>query len=151
MTTSMSTPESTPAEHAVPIFGARDMDEIVDFYRRLGFTTQTYGDGGYLFIRRGGIELHYAHNPEIDPFSTAGMAFIRVGDAQVFYDEFKAANLWEPAIRGHELEAEVRRRWATGESIARIGAPEVKPWRVKEFPVLDPCNNLLRFGQSLAE
>ena len=154
MTTSNPQPSASIADAegtAVPILPARDIAEILAFFERLGFTTSTYEGGGYAFVRRGGIELQYAHNPDVDPFSTAGMAFIRVRDAAGLYEDFRSADLWEPSIRGPELEAEMRRRWASGESIARLRGPEDKPWRLKEFALLDPCNNLLRFGQPLTE
>lgn len=152
VTTPHPDPDAAPAPEgmAIPILPARDMDETLAFFDLLGFTTETYREGGYGFVRRGGIELQYAANPDVDPFSTAAMAYVRVNNAQALYDEFHAAGLWEPSIRGPELEAEVRRRWASGEPIARTGPPEDKPWGLKEFALLDPCNNLLRFGQPLS-
>ena len=143
------TPTGAPEETAVPILPAMDIPETLAFFGQLGFETETDDGGGYAFVRRGGIELHYAASPHLDPFSTAGMAFIRVRDVQAFYDEFRATGLWEPTTRGPELEAELRDRLASGDSIARIGRPEDKPWRLKEFPVFDSSNNWLRFGQPL--
>ena len=151
VTTPHPDPEAAPAPEgmAIPILPARDIGETLAFFDLLGFTTKTYEDGGYGFVRRGGIELQYAENPDVDPFSTATMAYVRVNNVQALYDEFHAAGLWEPSIRGPELEAEMRRRWASGEPIARTVPPEDKPWGLKEFALLDPCNNLLRFGQPL--
>lgn len=149
MTTPQPGPDAAPGPDgiAIPILPARDVGETLAFFERLGFTTEIYRVGSYGFVSRGGIELQYAANPDVDPFSTATMAYVRVADLQAVYDEFRAAGLWEPSTRGSGLEAELRRRWASREPIARIGPPEDKPWGLKEFPLLDPCNNLLRFGQ----
>src|SRR5579862_3274379 len=81
MTTSNPEPSATTSDAegtAVPILPARDIPETLAFFERLGFTTATYEGDGYAFVRRGGIELQYAHNPDVDPFATAAMAFIRV-------------------------------------------------------------------------
>jgi len=45
---------------------------------------------------------------------------------------------------------DLRRRWAAGESIARITEVEDKPWGFRELELLDPNNNLLRFGQRVS-
>ena len=153
VTTPQPDPDAGPAPEgmAIPILPARDIGETFAFFDLLGFTTETRGHVGYGFVRRGGIELQYAANPDVDPFSTAAMAYVRVSNVQALYDEFHAAGVWEPSLRGPELEAEMRRRWASGEPIARTVPPEDKPWGLKEFALLDPCNNLLRFGQPLSQ
>jgi hypothetical protein len=40
-------------------------------------------------------------------------------------------------------------RWRTEHDVSRVGAIEDKAWRMREFALLDPVNNLLRVGRSL--
>jgi hypothetical protein len=129
MTTSDPQPSATTDAEgtAVPILPARDIQEILAFFERLGFTTTTYEGGGYAFLRRGGIELQYAHSPDVDPFSTAGMAFIRVRDAAGLYEDFRSADLWEPSIRGPELETEMLAAGPPGRASPGSGVQRTSP------------------------
>jgi catechol 2,3-dioxygenase-like lactoylglutathione lyase family enzyme len=106
---------------AVPILPARDLDEALAFYGRLGF--QTVGlHPHYALLRREAAELHLwlcadRHVAE----NTA--CYLRVDDLHALHRELAAA---EPG---------------------RMTAPHAKPWGMVEFEVWDPSGNLLRFGQ----
>ena len=43
----------------------------------------------------------------------------------------------------------LRTRWERERSVARIGPPEDKPWRVRELALFDPTGNLLRVGHPI--
>ena len=118
-----TTVASRPQELAIPILPGRDLHETLTFYERLGFGAigariETYG---YLIVRRGTLELHFFHAPEIDPLTTDGTCYLRVRDADAVHAE------WEQ--RGVEL------------------APvSDTPYGMREFALVDPSGNLLRVG-----
>jgi catechol 2,3-dioxygenase-like lactoylglutathione lyase family enzyme len=110
---------------AVPILPARDMDEAVAFYGRLGFhEVRRHAD--YALLRREAAELHLwlcddRHLAE----NTA--CYLRVIDIETLHSQLRAA------------------------ALERISAPEARPWGMTEFYVWDPSGNLLRFGQPTAD
>lgn len=110
---------------AVPILPARDMDEAVGFYGRLGFRAVARHPD-HAMLRREGAELHLwlcddRHIAE----NTA--CYLRVSDIVALHRELFAA---EPG---------------------RLSAPQVKPWGMAEFEAWDPSGNLLRFGEAPAD
>ena len=79
---------------------------------------------------------------------------IRLDDVTSLYEEFRATGAvpivptWSADVPYAErADAEIQAKWAAGESIARMGEVADKSWGIREFPLLDPSNNLLRFGQ----
>lgn len=134
---------------AFPILPTHDLATTVALFEALGFEAETYTSEGYAILRRGGIELHFTATASLDPLHSNGMAFVRLRDAAALYAELEATRalpIMAPAALGPD---ELRRRWLAGESIARLSEIEDKPWRMREFAVLDPSNNLIRFGQPL--
>jgi hypothetical protein len=97
----------------------------------------------YSILEREDVELHFFAQPDLDPATTAGMAYIRVADVDRLYAEVRAA--------GFEVlsAAVLRERWDKGASLERITTVEDKPWGLREFSLLDIDNNLLRIGQIL--
>ena len=125
---------------AIPQLPARDLDATAAMYARIGIVEiNRYPD--YLILERGDVELHFAVTPDLDPASTAGVAYLRVDDVEAFYAEVVAA--------GFEVLADdvLHERWLQGGPLERISALEVKPWGLREFALLDVDNNLLRVGQ----
>jgi len=106
---------------AVPILPARDLEEAVAFYRRLGF--QSAGrHPDYALLRREAAELHlWLCADRRIAENTA--CYLRVDDLNALHRELAAAD------------------------VGRITAPHAKPWGMTEFKVWDPSGNLLRFGQ----
>jgi hypothetical protein len=132
-----------------PILPTHDVALAVALFEQLGFEAQTYTSDGYAILRRSGIELHFTATEDVDPLHNNGMAFVRLRDARALYEEFKASGalpIMAPASIGPD---ELRRMWDAGESIARMTEIEDKPWGIREFAILDPSNNLIRFGQSI--
>ncbi|MEV0686937.1 hypothetical protein AB0I35_24010 [Nocardia sp. NPDC050378] len=71
-----------------------------------------------------------------------------IGAEQV-HDEFAAAGVRQTESDDPPCtDEELRRRWnAGGGGLARVTPAEDKPWGFKEFALMDPDNNLLRFAK----
>lgn len=104
----------------IPILASLDIAETLAFYRdRLGFAGEALGD--YAIVRRDAMEIHFwLAKDRIHPEHTA--CYIRGGQVPALFAEFSAR------------------------SVPGLSAFEVKPWDMKEFAILDPHGNLLRFG-----
>lgn len=110
-----------------PILPVHDMDEAIEFYRRLGFDVQAY-DSGYAWVRTCGWEfLHLSLASGLAPGTSVASAYVHVDDA----DE------WHVAIS------------AAAPDDASIGPLADQPWGMREFAVTDPAGNVVRFGRHL--
>ena len=144
-----TTTTSEPVGTSVPILPSHDVAIAVELFERLGFESDVYTTDGYAILRRSGIELHFTATEHVDPLHNNGMAFVRLHDARALYDEFVATGAL-PVVPASSIgPEELQRMWDAGESIARMSEIEDKPWGIREFAVLDPSNNLIRFGQPL--
>lgn len=112
-----------------PKLPMRNKAATKDFYvNKLGF--QILGDNdfdGYLMVQKDKIQIHFFEFKELDPQENYGQVYIRTNDIEKLYQTL--------------LDNKI--------SIHPNGYLEIKPWRQKEFALLDPDNNLLTFGQSL--
>lgn len=106
---------------AHPILPAQDMDVTEAFYRHLGFLSQGRW-GGYMILRRDGIELHFWQCDD-RKLAENSSCYLRTNDADALYESFGAP----PG--------------------GKIIPPEDRAWGMREFYVMDPNGNLLRFGQ----
>ena len=95
-----------------------------DFYlNKLGFREPGSVDyEGYLMLQKDNIQIHFFEFKELDPKENYGQVYIRTDDIEAFYNVAKIQK-----VVSNELED--------------------KPWRQREFSILDPDNNLLTFGQ----
>lgn len=118
----------------LPILAAISFDETVAFYETLGFAVDYRDDdeGGYLILRNGPIELHFFPYPDLDPLTNYCGTYIRSGNVDAIYK-------W----------LDIAKKVGTGPDAPLASAPEDKPWNMREFHLLDPSRNLLRFGQAL--
>ena len=82
------------ADRSVPNLPSRDFDVTIAFYGGFGFDT-SYRDGGWLILRRGGVELEFFLAPEHDPYASWFMASIRVGDLDELYAAVRATGVPE--------------------------------------------------------
>jgi len=116
---------------AIPILPMRETDATLAFYARLGFAVVLRQDipDPYAIVTRGPLELHFAGRPDHDPRTTAGACYLRVGDPDALRAAFAAG-----------LE---------GAEGYRLTPVEDKPWRMREFALVDPDGNLLRVGRAL--
>jgi hypothetical protein len=101
-----------------------------DFYlNKLDFREFGNADyDGYLMVQKDSIQIHFFEFRELDPKENYGQVYIRTDDIDERY-QFALDNKL---------------------NIPKAGHLEIKPWRQKEFSVLDPDNNLLTFGQSVS-
>ena len=100
-----------------------------DFYtNKLGFQELGSADfDGYLMLQKDNIEIHFFEFKELDPKENYGQVYIRTDDINAFYQTMLDNKL----------------------SIHPAGHLQIKPWKQKEFSMLDPDNNLLTFGEGL--
>jgi hypothetical protein len=82
---------------------------------------------GYLMIRKDNVQIHFFEFKELDPKENYGQVYIRTNDIETLYQSL--------------LDKKV--------AIHPAGNLQTKPWRQREFSLLDPDNNLLTFGQSV--
>ena len=112
-----------------PKLPMRDKTATKEFYiNKLGF--QQFGSAdydGYLMVQKDNIQIHFFEFKELDPAENYGQVYIRTGDIDKLYQSALDKQLTMP----------------------EAGRLQTKPWRQKEFSLLDPDNNLLTFGQSV--
>jgi hypothetical protein len=94
---------------------------------KLGF--QQFGNDydGYLMVQKDNIQIHFFEFKELDPKENYGQVYIRTDNIDNLYQSMLDKKL----------------------SIHPSGHLQMKPWKQKEFSMLDPDNNLLTFGQSI--
>lgn len=98
------------------------------YVEQLGFQlvgTQDYTE--YLMVKKDAVELHFFLFPGLDPLQNYGQIYLRTEPIDSLYQYF--------------LDRKV--------AIHPNGSLENKPWRMREFSLLDPDHNLLTFGQEL--
>ena len=107
---------------SIPILASLNIDETHDFYvNMLGFMSTAYKEHNYLIVRRDEMELHFwLTDDKRYPENTS--CYIRGGQVVALYDEYRA--------RG----------------VPKLSEFTIRPWNMKEFYVIDPHGNLLRFG-----
>jgi len=112
-----------------PKLPMRDKAVTRDFYlNKLSF--QEFGSAdydGYLMMQKDNIQIHFFEFKDLDPKENYGQVYIRTGNVDEWY---KLA-----------LDKKI--------NMPEAGHLQLKPWRQKEFSLLDPDNNLLTFGQSI--
>ena len=109
-----------------PKLPMRNKSVTKDYYSNQLGSEQFGGDyDGYLMVQKDNIQIHFFEFKELDPKENYGQVYIRTNDIDTFY------------------------QWLLDNKIAihPNGHLELKPWKQKEFSLLDPDNNLLTFGQ----
>lgn len=118
-----------PQDLAIPILPSRSVNDTVAFYRRLGFEGGAHPfDGGYAILTRGSVELHFFTHKDLVPAESSAGCYIRVRDVEAFYRHCSFSHLPRTGI-------------------PRMDILEDKPWRLREFAIVDPDGNLIRIGQ----
>lgn len=112
-----------------PKLPMRDKAITRDFYlNKLGF--QEFGSAdydGYLMVQKDNIQIHFFEFKELDPSENYGQVYIRTDNIDEWY----------------KLAVENKL------NMPEAGHLQLKPWKQKEFSLLDPDNNLLTFGLSM--
>jgi catechol 2,3-dioxygenase-like lactoylglutathione lyase family enzyme len=144
--------ETVRLRRPAAIFPVQDPDVAFAFYERLGFRVSCY-DFGYGYATRDRLRLHLRLSPEVDPFTNSSAVYVDTAGVDALHAEWLACRPWvAPTNIGPELHAEARRRRAAGQPVGRItDVVGDKPWGVREFAILDPNNNQLRFHSQLPE
>jgi catechol 2,3-dioxygenase-like lactoylglutathione lyase family enzyme len=117
-------------DHATPNLPSRDFEATARFYGALGFS-ESWRDGGWMILRRGGLTLEFFPFPELNPYESSFGACLRLDDLDGFHGECKAAGV--PEAR-------------TG--IPRIVPPSVEHWGGRVGYMVDPDGSLLRLVEN---
>jgi hypothetical protein len=113
-----------PLQSAIPILAFLDQTKTVAFYEQLGFSCNSNWPD-YLMCVRDNIEIHlWKCNDESIPKNTG--CYIRVNEIDNLYKEFDALNIIHPN-----------------------GKLENRPWKIRQFSILDNSGNIIHFGQFL--
>ena len=108
------------AGRADPILPTASIERTVEFWGTLGFTTAIWeDDGGYAWVypgdTRDGISIDYSLSDGLDPFVSAGMAYVTVPDADAVYESILATGIVPLALGDDGLPvrttSELRAAW----------------------------------------
>jgi catechol 2,3-dioxygenase-like lactoylglutathione lyase family enzyme len=126
----------TIVERAVPILPSRNLRESLAFYERLGFDNRGAPpeQWDYLIIGRGGIEIHFFADPDLDPLTTSAGCYAFVTDAQALFEEWAAVGIDRDPPTG-----------------SRLVPPVDTDYGMREFAVVDLSGNLVRIGSPLEQ
>lgn len=119
-----------PQDIAIPILPSRSLKDTLAFYQRLGFDGTIHTHGDYAILTRGAVELHFFTHRELRPSESIAGCYLRVSDVESIDRAFASAGLPRTGI-------------------PRQDVIEDKPWRMREFAIVDPDGNLIRIGQPL--
>jgi uncharacterized glyoxalase superfamily protein PhnB len=112
-----------------PVLPARKVEDAMRYYvERLGFTL-AFGGGGYVGLRRDGVEVHLQMQFEKDfQAGSAGQACLRieVDDPDALFEELKDRGVFDARTRLRDTE-----------------------WGTREFSIRDPDGNSLTFQRDL--
>jgi catechol 2,3-dioxygenase-like lactoylglutathione lyase family enzyme len=110
----------------IPTLPARDIDETVAYFERLGFelVARYPGEQTYAIVRRDDAELHFYEFP-VDPAQNLSGCYLRIGDAAALYDEWMKA--------GADI----------------VDPLTARDYGLQSFAIQDPNGNLIRTGSPL--
>ena len=119
-------------EFAVPILPSKDLDATLSFYERLGFENAggAPSEMNYLIIRRGGVQLHFYGEPDVDPLTTPFSCYVFTEDADALYETWDAVGIPTDPATGSRLQ----------------GPAADTDYGMREFALIDPSGNLIRVG-----
>lgn len=117
--------------HICPKLPMRNKELTKNYYvHQLGFKNVGQADyDGYLMLQKDDIEIHFFQFKNLQPENNYGQVYIRTTQIDVFYKSLLTQKV----------------------AIHPNAALETKPWGQREFALLDPDNNLLTFGEAVAE
>lgn len=115
---------------AVPILPARDLEENRAYYALLGFAQFGLDHPEYRLMARDTWELHFFHDPNVDPDANSSGAYLRCDDVDALDAEWGGLDLPQ---RGN----------------SRLIRVEDKPWGMRELALIDLNGTLLRVGQEI--
>lgn len=114
-------------ERVAPILSVRDVRAALAHYWSLGFKVTAYDEAAedpvYGFLDWGGVSLHLARVPDLDPERSVVACYLYVSDADALHAAWQAAGV-----------------------SGRLTAVSETPYGLREFAHIDPDGNLLRVG-----
>ena len=117
-------------DKSIPVLPSRSLHRTIKFYEKLGFSGILLASDTYAILTRGDLELHFFPHPDLKPEQCYSGCYMRVADVDALHSDLMPAGL--PA---------------TG--IPRMERVENKPWRMREFALIDEDGNLVKFGRVL--
>lgn len=78
----------------------------------------------YLMISKDNLEIHFFEFKDVNPLENYGQIYIRTENIEELYEFVRLKNIKTSPLEG-------------------------KPWKQKEFSILDPDHNLITFGESI--
>lgn len=112
----------TPSIVSIPVLPSLNFGRTSEYFQKLGFSAHFYDDT-YLIVKRDGAEIHFWKcNDESIPKSSS--CYLRCQDIDSLHTELSALAI-------------------------KISPLQDQPWGMREFHLIDPCGNLLKFGQIL--
>lgn len=113
-------------QRIIPKLPMRNKSETKNFYiDQLGFVELENSDFEYyLMIEKDNFEIHFFEFKDLNPLENYGQIYIRTENIEELYKFIKSRNIKTTVL-------------------------ELKPWKQKEFSILDPNHNLVTFGQSV--
>ena len=122
-----------------------DLVATAGFWGSLGFDIDLVDPR--LQLSLGGVELVYAVDPGVDPWSPD----VRAVDLEVTNADLLHAELYEADVMpdGEADADELRARWDSTRDVSRLGALHDADDGGRAFTVFDPSNNALRCGHHI--
>jgi catechol 2,3-dioxygenase-like lactoylglutathione lyase family enzyme len=117
-------------DKSIPVLPSRSLPRTIKFYEKLGFAGALLASDTYAIVTRGDLEIHFFPHPDLKPEECYAGGYMRVTEVDELHSAFAPAAL--PS---------------TG--IPRLERVENKPWKMREFALIDEDGNLLKFGKVL--
>lgn len=116
---------STGGLVSTPTLPVVDMAEAISFYQAARFDVRRYEDGGFAFVTHDGDSVFDLDLIDgLDPTANAAGCYIIAPDVDAWHARLSALG-------------------------ADVSAVEDMPWGMREFRLIDPSGNRLRFGRSI--
>ncbi|GCD43966.1 bleomycin resistance protein [Streptomyces paromomycinus] len=128
------------AETVIPILPCPSIDELLDFYKALGFEVTSYQTvpNPFCGVRLRGIELQFFGMKSHDPATSYSTCYVLTDDVDGLYASFRAG-----------LKATYGKVPTRG--LPRIGALKDMAYGVRQFLMTDPGGNCIRIGQPIGD
>lgn len=117
-------------DKSIPVLPSRSLERTIRFYSRLGFEGRLLAAGTWAILTRGDLELHFFPHPQLQPAENYGGCYLRVSDVEGLAEAFGGPGLPRTGI-------------------PRLEPVEDKPWRMREFALIDEDGNLVRIGRPI--
>lgn len=116
------------------------IEPVADFYTALGFeiTFQQAAPYQFLSVRRGGIELNFYGDKELDPMTSAHGCLVDTDDVDLLYALFTEG--LQDAFGAVPVHG-----------VPRIGALTDMSYGVRQFLMIDPGGNTIQIAQPISE